>query len=101
MFSMHPKVPDQIKHNISETFAIKSKAYDKLQFSDNVKVKTPEDPNGASTEEIIKWFSNSPESVLKFHSLYNAFKGFTKKEDKEAFETLTKNAFKKAVYRQY
>ena len=105
VFLMHPKVPNDVKDSLSDTFLIKSSFYNKpIDYKDVNKpsIKYPKDKqNGATEKEIIRWFSDSKESVLRFHSLYNAFKGFSETAEKAAFDEMTKKAFRKAEYRQY
>ena len=101
VFLKHPKVPESTKNNISETFTIKSAKYSKIKM-DASSMKIPADvQKGATSDEIKKWFGRSNDTVLKFHSLYGVFKGFTNPNDNKQFNHLAKEAFKKAVYRQY
>jgi len=102
VFLQHPKVPQIIKDNISQPFVIWSSKYSNVKFDEKIIVKKPHDSkHGATPSEIRNWFGDCKESVLKFHSLYNSFKGFSKQEETNKFQKMVKNAFKKAVYRQY
>ena len=100
-FLLHPKVPESVKKSISEPYGIwSSYSYSKPAKS-KVIIKTPRDAHaGATSDEIMKWFGDCQESVLKFETLHKAFKGFTDKNVQLKFERRFANSLKIANYQQ-
>lgn len=81
-FLTHPLVPDIIKNSNSSIITINTNItslplYAKINNDDVI--FTPAKPEeGATSQEVRNWFSNRPEAVLCFGSLYGAFGHFDK-----------------------
>ncbi|ELU00880.1 hypothetical protein CAPTEDRAFT_192549 [Capitella teleta] len=83
-FLTHPKVPRKVKDSAAEVVLIKSNSVPKSAKGDLILI--PENKQkGATSDEIVRWLSNRTESVLRFHSLYNAFWKFTDQEANAEF----------------
>ena len=61
----------------------------------------PANPKGATSDEILNWFGNMNQSVLKFHSLYSAFYKFTTRSQQEQFDEMVKAGLRPGRYRQF
>ena len=72
VFLSHDKVPASVKQSLSPVFFFNSRQNIKYATSlaESVVKLTPKDPAAAKSEEIVAWFGNRTESVLRFHSLY-------------------------------
>lgn len=80
IFLEHPKVPMSIKNSKSKSILINTKhSYVTPQAEKLIKeIYTPRNFSaGATSDEIIQWFQNKTDTVLCFHSLYNAFWKFS------------------------
>ena len=74
-FLHHPKVPPEIKQDITPPFWIQTKQSISMlgRKPTDVTLLTPCDEKKVSTEEIVDWFRGEKSSVLNFHSLYGIF----------------------------
>jgi hypothetical protein len=92
-FLDHPLVP-----------ALKASSSITIQTDDVMEesVYKPKDTRkGATSEEILNWFSGRQEPLLRFTTLYNAFHKFTDLQTQQAFDEKFKRANVKGNYRQY
>ncbi|ELU09871.1 hypothetical protein CAPTEDRAFT_207654 [Capitella teleta] len=83
-FLTHPMVPRKIKDSVGEVVLIESQSVPKSAKGDLSLVPENKE-DGATSAEIVRWLSNRNESVLRFHSLYNAFWKFTDQEANSEF----------------
>ncbi|ELU07133.1 hypothetical protein CAPTEDRAFT_189031 [Capitella teleta] len=83
-FLTHPMVPRKIKDSVGEVVLIESNSVPKSAKGDLSLVPENKE-DGATSAEIVKWLSNRNESVLRFHSLYNAFWKFSDQEANSEF----------------
>ena len=100
-FLLHPKVPESVKKSVSETYGIQSSYSYSNPAKSNVIILTPSDPDaGATSDEILEWFGENKESVLKFETLHKAFKGFMENSVQVEFERKVASALKIVTYMQ-
>ena len=95
-FLMHPKVPACVKTSISSPCSITS---DKVETECSYTPKNT--THGANDREIINWFGNRTDSVLKFTSLYSSFSGFLDARTEQIFREKIALALIKSNQRQY
>jgi hypothetical protein len=102
-FLSHPKVPKSVVDNKSKLFKINSNP----PIDDNSKVLDleilqPENPDlGPTDEEILKWFGDNQNSVLRFHNLYKGFNAFKDSAKDNQFKSKINSAFKPGAYMQF
>ena len=107
VFLRNPRVPQSVRESRSALCRIRtaialSETPELPETADDVKQFVPADVvNGATSDEIRRWFGAVSESVLRFHSLYGAFGSFTDKAEQATFMKLASEAFTPAEYRQY
>ncbi|ELU07109.1 hypothetical protein CAPTEDRAFT_189004 [Capitella teleta] len=101
-FLRHPLVPEVIKNSISQQILIKTSADNsKLEIGMLSEVYIPMDVHsGATSSEIVRWFSGKPESVLRFRTLYDAFGKFTDSRINAEFKDRTRAALVRGNTRQ-
>ncbi|KAK2154319.1 hypothetical protein LSH36_271g06021 [Paralvinella palmiformis] len=100
VFLSHDKVPDSVKSSLSPVFLINS-SQDIGTLTKNIVKLSPKDPGGATDEEIVDWFGNRKESVLRFHSLYNSIKYNETNEKVANILKKLKSGLARSDYRQY
>ena len=105
-FLTHPLVPDSVKKSVFGPVLIASDFITKKRpaviSNGDIKTFKPSDTvNGMDDKEVLKHFKSVTESVLKFHSLYNAFKGFSDNTAKDTFSKLLKKGITGASYMQF
>ncbi len=107
VFLQHDKVPDVVKLSVTDVMLIESnKVKNKRKhesFSSVKRTFKPEDPeHGANLAELLRWLKPVEDfKVLRFHSMYDAFKGAPSGEQDKDFEERLSTGLKKADYRQY
>ena len=101
-FLQHPKVPREIKRDITPPFWIKTNYSETLfpKQPPHVTVLTPSDGKKTTDEDLIKWFGNEQAAILNFHSLYGIFGADSTPKSAETFFNDVKFAFKRSDYRQ-
>jgi hypothetical protein len=109
-FLTHPKVPAMVKQSLSPYYRINSTKSAGLKTIHTEAVGSQNNPiivfpdsgeNDATSDEILLWFGNVTESVLRFHSLYHAFGNFTSSFEHYLFFTKVKEGIVTGNYRQY
>jgi len=105
-FLKHPKVPQHVKDSTSPLYLIESSTSEKykddhaMKLQDADKTFQPKDSEGATKEEILEWFGTgeiSQYKILRFHSLYKAYKV----SQDAGFQESLSASLKPASYRQY
>ena len=103
VFLSHDKVPASVKKSSSPVFFIDSlpnNQHIKDLPRDVVKV-TPTNQAGVTIEEIVLWFGNRTESILRFHSLYVDVKYDGEDERMRTAVKKLNSAIVDSDYRQY
>ena len=103
-FFHHPKVPQNIKDDITTPFWIKTEKSVAMlvHHPSDITLLTPRDNRTATTEEIVDWFRDIKSAVLNFHSLYGIFSSqyVPKSVEIERFYRKIELAFIPTDYRQ-
>ncbi|ELU08709.1 hypothetical protein CAPTEDRAFT_227405 [Capitella teleta] len=95
-FLDHHLVPKHIKESISKFVTIAT------DDAPDKSVYVPRDTkNGATSDEILAWFSGRNEAVLRFSTLYNAFSRFSDRRTQMRFQEKFDSVDLKGNYRQY
>lgn len=105
LFLTHPKVPHEISSSLSSlrVIQIRSSELDTMYPDGAIKHYPSDEVNGPSRSEILYWYGNITESVLRFTSLFGEFKLLRKlplglyNTSVSAFKT----AFVRGSYEQY
>ncbi len=104
-FLTHPKVPRSIRKSKTGIILIDCLMDSRIALitgADVVYTFTPKQKDhGATAEELISWFKGFNQSVLHFHSLYQAVANPLKFDKNSTFAKRLKVGFKDATYRQY
>jgi hypothetical protein len=102
VFLSHFKVSKLVKGSLSPRFVIETPENQKNfpELPVDVTKMTARGSNGAAVDEILLWFGNNTESVLRFHSLYNGIDCDDNSQRIEAVTRKIKTAFIKSNYRQ-
>ena len=106
VFLKNPKVPQSVKDSLSPVYRIES-SFTK-QHKDDTAMKllnvdrtlNPKSKDGASRDEIVRWFGNSEMNHFKVLRLHTMYKAYLLSED-PAFEKSLSSSIKPALYRQY
>ena len=107
-FLHHPKVPEHVKYSQCGSYLVKtnfSLSYPQTFEEEAMdKVFTPNEiENGATDREIEEWFTGFPYDgcpVIRFHSLYNAFKEFENQTVNDEFTKKFTSAYEPGGFRQ-
>lgn len=104
-FLAHPKVPAHVRQSLSTKYFIATRRAQEISRINgtlkNITIVIPVNrERGAKDKEIIQWFVRHTESVLQFHSLYNAFDQFDDEQSQRLFEERIADALQNAPYKQ-
>ena len=99
IFLRHKLVPESVKSSVTPVLKIFTGSNKATANQDKINAFTTQGNNGATKKEIVDWFAQySSVSVLRFHSLYDAFSEFEALAD---FGQNLKNGLVFSDYRQY
>ena len=95
-------VPRKVKESISKLHAIVTDNELSDQYwKESLIFHRANDQAGASKNEILDWFGNCKDKILRFRFLYHAFSQFSEREENLNFEEDVAVGLTSASYRQY